>query len=174
MHDPRIDAWWETYGSRFTPAAPEVSLAVEALPDALRAALPAELRAAVAVPPELTALLERTGGLARASEDGWDVLFSSERIANELAYAVGLHDLAMIRTGGIWAQFAQSGDRSCYFISCEAGSPAFGLVIEGYDDHPWLENGLLRGLGTEPVSLDDAKPLVEWLAWWTRDRDDPA
>jgi hypothetical protein len=41
-----------------------------------------------------------------------------------------------------------------------------GHVIEGDDDHPWLENGLLHGLGREPLDLADALPLCDWLERW--------
>jgi hypothetical protein len=81
-------------------------------------------------------------------------------------------DRELIESAGPWVQFARSGDHHHFFISCDAAASHVGHVIEGDDDHPWLENGLLRGLGRATLDLRGSLPLADWLERWRRRDDD--
>lgn len=180
MTNPRLEAWWRANRDELKPwvvpsrsATPLVLAGPIALAHALRAELPDYLRPRFALPPDLSDLVELLGGDTWRSLDEWDVLWDADVIVSNLALEVRVHDdRELIETAGPWVQFALSGDHHHFFIYCDDSAAHFGHVIEGDDDHPWLENGLLRGLGREPVDLRDALPLADWLDRWRAPPDD--
>jgi hypothetical protein len=167
-HDDRIAAWWAVarrdFKRRSSPPSPAV---VADLADALRATFPGYLRDRFVLPPALVALVAATGGDFWQTLDEWHELWGTDTIVRNLALEVRVHDdRELIESAGPWVQFARSGDHHHFFLSCDATASHVGHVIEGDDDHPWLENGLLRGLGRAPLDLDGSLPLTDWLDRW--------
>jgi hypothetical protein len=157
----------------FVADAEPVALTVDALPEALCDALPAALRPTFAVPPDLLALAALLGGQSWSTPDDWHDLWGLDVMVSNLASDVRVYgEMDLFESAGAWVQFARTGDHHHFYISCDSTSAYFGHVIEGDDDHPWLENGLLRGLGREPLDLRGALPLLDWLEQWRAMGDD--
>jgi hypothetical protein len=111
------------------------------------------------IPADYAEFMERVGG-------GWEWQEQSLFTAAEVARGTA-HDYRLWVTerdeddgpqdDGLWLRIGRCADRHDTLLCCDRSHRLHGRVVDGHDDHPWL-NGL-----TSPLCTVIAESFVAWL-----------
>lgn len=161
----RLETLWEPHPEdRTTEPAREWLAAKQEINNALRTSAPA-LADRFSIPIDYLAFVLAVGG-GWQCENGWNELFSAQKVAAEVAAAAWLLEAPgkgpATAAPELWFEVARLDEINGIFLCCDLACSRFGEVAEGENNHPWIDSsaGPLHHRG---------ETFLRFLATWAAD-----